>query len=69
MDASVDVPPRRSFAFGLERLGLIGLRAPLVTVALIVLVSALAAWGLTMVPREQWSRFGITERWWHKPKS
>lgn len=22
-----------------------------------------------MVPREQWSRFGITERWWHKPKS
>ena len=20
-----------------------------------------------MVPREQWSRFGITERWWHKP--
>jgi uncharacterized protein len=49
MDASVDVPPRRSFAFGLERLGLIGLRAPLVTVALIVLVSALAAWGLTML--------------------
>jgi hypothetical protein len=22
-----------------------------------------------MVPREQWSRFGITERWWHKPKA
>jgi hypothetical protein len=21
-----------------------------------------------MVPREQWSRFGITERWWHAPK-
>jgi hypothetical protein len=21
-----------------------------------------------MVPREQWSRFGITERWWHKTK-
>ena len=47
MDASVDAPPRRSFAFGLERLGLIGLAAPAVTVALIVLVSALAVWGLT----------------------
>jgi len=48
MDASVDVPPpRRSYAFGLERLGLIGLGAPLVTVALIVVISALAAWGLT----------------------
>ena len=39
--------PRRSFAFGLERLGLIGLRAPRLTFALIVLVSALAVWGLT----------------------
>ena len=47
MDSSVDAPPRRSFAFGLERLGLIGLAAPAVTVALIVLVSALAVWGLT----------------------
>ena len=49
MDASVDVPPRRSFAFGLERLGLIGLRAPAVTVALILAVSVLAVWGLTML--------------------
>ena len=49
MDASVDVPPRRSFAFGLERLGLIGLRAPVVTVALILAVSVLAVWGLTML--------------------
>jgi uncharacterized protein len=47
MDASVDAPPRRSFAFGLERLGLIGLGAPVVTFALIVVMSALAAWGLT----------------------
>ena len=47
MDSSVDAPPRRSFAFGLERLGLIGLAAPAVTVALIVIVSALAVWGLT----------------------
>ena len=47
MDASVDAPPRRSFAFGLERLGLIGLAAPAVTVALIVVMSALAVWGLT----------------------
>src|SRR5204863_5834272 len=47
MDASVDTPPRRSFAFGLERLGLIGLAAPAVTIALIVVMSALAVWGLT----------------------
>jgi uncharacterized protein len=47
MDASVDTPPRRSFAFGLERLGLIGLAAPVVTFALIVVMSALALWGLT----------------------
>ena len=32
MDASVDAP-RRSFAFGLERLGLVGLKAPAVTLA------------------------------------
>ena len=49
MDASVDAPPRRSFAFGLERLGLIGLRAPAVTVALIVAVSVLVLWGLTLL--------------------
>ena len=47
MDVSVDTPPRRSFAFGLERLGLIGLAAPAVTFALIVVMSALAVWGLT----------------------
>src|SRR2546421_1190822 len=47
MDASVDTPPRRSFAFGLERLGLIGLAAPAVTFALIGVMSALALWGLT----------------------
>jgi uncharacterized protein len=45
MDASVDAP-HRSFAFGLEKLGLIGLRAPAVTFALVMLVSALAVWGL-----------------------
>jgi predicted RND superfamily exporter protein len=45
MDASVDAP-HRSFAFGLEKLGLIGLRAPAITFALVVLVSALAVWGL-----------------------
>ena len=44
MDASVDAP-RRSFAFGLERLGLVGLRAPAVTFALIVVLSALAVLG------------------------
>ncbi|HJU32760.1 MAG TPA: MMPL family transporter [Hyphomicrobiaceae bacterium] len=47
MDASVDLPPRRSFAFGLERLGLIGLAAPAITVLLILLVSVLGGWGLT----------------------
>ena len=49
MDASVDAPPRRSFAFGLERLGLIGLGAPRLTVVLILVVSALAGWGLTLL--------------------
>jgi predicted RND superfamily exporter protein len=48
MDARVDVP-RRSFAFGLERLGLIGLRAPAITLALVAIVSAFAAWGLTLL--------------------
>jgi predicted RND superfamily exporter protein len=46
MDATAD-PPRRSFAFGLERAGLIGLRRPRLTIVLILLISALAAWGLT----------------------
>src|SRR5262245_49313380 len=49
MDASVDAPPRRSFAFGLERLGLIGLGAPRLTVVLILVLSALAGWGLTLL--------------------
>ncbi len=48
MDASADVP-RRSFAFGLERAGLLGLAWPRVTILLIVVVSALAAWGLSML--------------------
>ena len=45
MDATAD-PPRRSFAFGLERAGLIGLGRPRLTIALVVLVSALAVLGL-----------------------
>jgi predicted RND superfamily exporter protein len=48
MDATVD-RPRRSFAFGLERLGIVGLRAPRVTVLLVLVLSALAAWGLTQL--------------------
>jgi predicted RND superfamily exporter protein len=48
MDATAD-RPRRSFAFGLERLGLVGLRAPRVTVLLVLALSALAAWGLTLL--------------------
>ena len=48
MDASVDAP-RRSFAFGLERLGLVGLQAPRITVLLILALSALAGWGLTQL--------------------
>ena len=48
MDASVDAP-RRSFAFGLERLGLVGLKAPAVTLLLILALSALAGWGLTLL--------------------
>lgn len=46
MDATVE-PPRRSFAFGLERAGLIGLRRPRLTIALVLLISAVAALGLT----------------------
>ena len=48
MDATVDAP-RRSFAFGLERLGLVGLKAPRITVLLILLFSVLAGWGLTQL--------------------
>ena len=46
MDASAEVP-RRSFAFGLERAGFVGLRRPRLTLVLIALVSILAGWGLT----------------------
>ena len=45
MDASADVP-RRSFAFGLERAGFVGLARPRLTVALVILVSILAGFGL-----------------------
>ena len=45
MDATAD-PPRRSFAFGLERAGLVALGRPRLTILLILLVSALAALGL-----------------------
>ena len=45
MDANAR-PPRRSFAFGLERLGLIGLHAPTVTVLLVLVISVLAGLGL-----------------------
>ena len=48
MDATVE-PPRRSFAFGLERLGFLGLKAPRITVLLILALSALAGWGLTQL--------------------
>jgi len=48
MDASVDAP-RRSFAFGLERLGLVGLKAPAVTLLLVIALSVLAGWGLTLL--------------------
>ena len=45
MDASADLP-RRSFAFGLERVGFFGLNAPYLTCLLIVLFSVLAVFGL-----------------------
>src|SRR5262245_24846616 len=48
MDATVE-PPRRSLAFGLERAGLIGLGRPRLTILLILLISILAAWGLTLL--------------------
>jgi predicted RND superfamily exporter protein len=45
MDATAD-PPRRSFAFGLERAGFLGLDWPRLTVLIILLASVLAAFGL-----------------------
>jgi uncharacterized protein len=45
MDASADVP-RRSFAFGLERVGFFGLNAPYLTFLFIVLFSVLGVMGL-----------------------
>ncbi len=45
MDASAD-PPRRSFAFGLERAGLLGLGWPRITILFILLISVLATLGL-----------------------
>ncbi len=41
-------PPRRAFlfAFGLDRLGLVALRAPYVSLLLILVLSGLAGWGL-----------------------
>jgi predicted RND superfamily exporter protein len=48
MDATADVP-RRSFAFGLERAGFVGLARPRLTVVLVILVSILAGWGLTLL--------------------
>src|SRR5262245_28840603 len=48
MDATADIP-RRSFAFGLERAGLVGLAHPKLTLFLIAVVSMLAAWGLGML--------------------
>jgi predicted RND superfamily exporter protein len=46
MDATADVP-QRSYAFGLERAGYVGLAWPRLTLVLTLLVSALAAWGMT----------------------
>ena len=41
-------PPRTfAFTFGLERLGLIALRAPWVSAMVIALLSVLAIWGVT----------------------
>ena len=43
----MDAPSRRfAFTFGLERLGLVALKAPFVSAVLIVLVSLLAGWGV-----------------------
>ena len=48
MDASADAP-RRSFAFGLEKLGLLGMWAPRFTLLLTLLLCALAGVGLTLL--------------------
>src|SRR5262249_25065480 len=46
MEATAD-PPRRSLAFGLERVGFLGLGWPRLTILLIILASVLAGFGLT----------------------
>ena len=51
MDATAD-PPRRSFAFGLERAGLAGLARPRLAIILLLLISVLAALGLEDVDRQ-----------------
>ena len=44
----MDAPTRRfAFTFGLERLGLVALRAPLVSALLILVLSGLALWGVS----------------------
>jgi len=48
MDANAE-KPQRSFAFGLERLGLVGLAKPRQVMALIGLVSAMALLGLSLL--------------------
>jgi uncharacterized protein len=48
MDATADVP-RRSFAFGLERAGYLGLARPKLTIFLVVIASLLAGWGMTLL--------------------
>ncbi len=45
MDAIAE-PPRRSLAFGLERAGFLGLGWPRLTLLLVILASALGAWGI-----------------------
>jgi predicted RND superfamily exporter protein len=45
MDASADAP-RRSFAFGLERVGFLGIKAPYLTFLLIIALSVLGGMGL-----------------------
>jgi uncharacterized protein len=45
MDASADAP-RRSFAFGLERVGFLGINAPYLTFLLIIALSVLGGMGL-----------------------
>jgi uncharacterized protein len=45
MDASADVP-QRSYAFGLERAGLVGLAWPRLTILLVLILSVLAGLGI-----------------------